>query len=406
MLLLSCLVGVNSVSFGQAPPNDNFANATVIHGNEVTFGGTLSNATFEAGELEGPCYNFTKPSQGGSVWWSWTATNTTSVIVEILVPNSKEYGWAAVSVLNGSSLAGLTPLDCTYFSPHAKRYVVFAATAGTTYRIRVGRLPNCCDSLVTPVALRLTATDRPLVLQAPISRANEVLSSAEFHVIAAGAGNLSYQWYFADQPITGETNPIVIWHRLQASQAGAYSVVVSNSGGAVTSAVATLTMLPRATPPRLEILGVTNSRIAVALVGETVGRYYLIESSTNLLDWTFEESLHFFGADAILQSDLLTEFTIPLGPKHKFWRAIPDLEFETCVTQLEGIRVAIQLFAIETRAIADATVTEDDLEPYFTKPPACPSSRPFEADFEDSYSLTDVSDRAKCEITGYHLLPH
>src|SRR6185369_5697529 len=68
--------------FGQAPANDNFTNAIVLYGNATTFSGTVSNATLESGEPSVGCNVYDFP--GGSVWWSWTATNSTTVVVDVL----------------------------------------------------------------------------------------------------------------------------------------------------------------------------------------------------------------------------------------------------------------------------------------------------------------------------------
>ena len=242
----------------------------------------------------------------------------------------------------------------------------------------------------------------PNVIESPRSRTNEFLSSAEFHVIATGATKLSYQWRFAGQPMVGETNPIVILHRLQGSQGGDYTVVVSNAGGAVTSPVATLTIIPRSPLPKLAMLGVTEGQIAVALEGGAAGRHYLIESSTNLLQWVSEE--YFKGAEfVVLQDNQRTEFSIPLAYHHQFLRAVPDLNKEACVAQLEGIQAAIRLFALETGALPDGIVSASDLEPYFTQLPPCPSGG-LEAKFEHSYSVTDVSERPECMISNFHRL--
>ena len=99
---------VFSVCFGQAPANDNFTNAIVLDGNFSTFSGSLTNATFESGESMSGCntYNFS----GGSVWWSWTATNSTPVVIQVLESTGVSY--AGLSVHTGRDVTFLTDLDC------------------------------------------------------------------------------------------------------------------------------------------------------------------------------------------------------------------------------------------------------------------------------------------------------
>ena len=97
-----------SAAFGQTPPNDDFANAIVLYGNSTTFSGTLSNATFESGESLDGCnvYNF----PGGSVWWTWTATNSTAVVIDML--ESTGAYTAGLGVHTGSDAASLNDVDC------------------------------------------------------------------------------------------------------------------------------------------------------------------------------------------------------------------------------------------------------------------------------------------------------
>ncbi|MBN2507107.1 MAG: hypothetical protein JXQ71_10465, partial [Verrucomicrobia bacterium] len=54
---------------------------------------------------------------------------------------------------------------------------------------------------------------------------------------------LEYQWWFNAGPIAGETSPTLTLAAPRPADEGGYTVVVSNSGGAVTSTVATLTVV-------------------------------------------------------------------------------------------------------------------------------------------------------------------
>src|SRR6267142_7117087 len=75
------------IALGQSsPPNDDFANRTVLSGSPITFNGTLVGATFESAETDGgvPPGALTT---GGSVWWSWTASESTTVTIGIVRDN-------------------------------------------------------------------------------------------------------------------------------------------------------------------------------------------------------------------------------------------------------------------------------------------------------------------------------
>jgi hypothetical protein len=68
-------------------------------------------------------------------------------------------------------------------------------------------------------------------------------ASANFSVTALGTGQLFYQWQFNGNPLSGQTNASLSLNNVQFTNAGNYSVVVSNAYGSVTSALATLKLL-------------------------------------------------------------------------------------------------------------------------------------------------------------------
>ena len=83
----------------------------------------------------------------------------------------------------------------------------------------------------------------PLVIQDPASITVSSGSSATFAVIADGAAPLAYKWLRGPNPITGATtNPFSFVASYPADNGATFSVVLSNSFGMVTSAVATLTV--------------------------------------------------------------------------------------------------------------------------------------------------------------------
>ena len=85
------------------------------------------------------------------------------------------------------------------------------------------------------VPLRITAQ--------PVSRRVTEGFSINFRVTASGSAPLSYQWWKDAQPFPGATAANLKLPSVRTNDAGAYSVVVSNPGGSVTSSVATLTVL-------------------------------------------------------------------------------------------------------------------------------------------------------------------
>lgn len=122
-----------SLSAAPPPPNDDFANATVIGPQlPVTAVGDNDFATTEAGE----------PGHGGiapankSVWYRWTPTTSGPTRIRGC---SRDYD-ARVSVYTGAAVGALTRVgEEPGFSPHCS--IILDAVAGTTYSIAVGGGP-------------------------------------------------------------------------------------------------------------------------------------------------------------------------------------------------------------------------------------------------------------------------
>ncbi|NOS70517.1 MAG: hypothetical protein HOP33_11375, partial [Verrucomicrobia bacterium] len=76
----------------------------------------------------------------------------------------------------------------------------------------------------------------------PQNQAVNIGSNATFTVSATGFGNLAYRWQFNSTNIVGASNTSLVVANVQATNAGNYRVVVTNSFSSVTSAVAVLTV--------------------------------------------------------------------------------------------------------------------------------------------------------------------
>ena len=84
---------------------------------------------------------------------------------------------------------------------------------------------------VTQTSTLITVSDTaPTITQAPANQTVIVHDTAVFSVQALG-GNLSYQWSFNGTPISGATSTTLTLANVAFTQAGTYSVLVSNNVG-------------------------------------------------------------------------------------------------------------------------------------------------------------------------------
>ena len=120
-------------------------------------------------------------------------------------------------------------------------------TAGTSGFVRLSN--NTGESSTRRVAAdavrwvySANQSSPPVILAQPQSQTADVGSTAVFAASAAGTDPLSYQWRFNGTTITGATDSAYTLSKVQSGDAGAYSVVVSNTASSLTSSNAVLTV--------------------------------------------------------------------------------------------------------------------------------------------------------------------
>ena len=127
----------------------------------------------------------------------------------------------------------------------------------------VAIVSNAYGSATSSVAV-LTPIGLPVISAQPVSRTVPAGTNVGFTVSASGLAALSYQWRFSQIDLPNRTNATLSLTNVQSANAGDYDVVITNIYGAVTSAPATLTVLPAA--PIITTQAVSQ----VASVGQTV----------------------------------------------------------------------------------------------------------------------------------------
>lgn len=153
---------------------------------------------------------------GGTAEFFVTATGTTPL----------HFQWR----FNGTNLVGVTATNLVLSN-------LQPANAGDYTVVITNSLGSVTSSIAT-----LTVTTAPVITNQPESLSVTVGANALFSVGATGLAPLSYQWRFEATDIPGATNSTYTRTNAQLADAGGYSVVITNSSGSVTSAIAVLTV--------------------------------------------------------------------------------------------------------------------------------------------------------------------
>jgi hypothetical protein len=174
-----------------------------------------------------------------------------------------QYQWQAngLALSDGPNISGSTTNQLTLST-------ITLADAGN-YRVIITNDYGSVTSRVATLAL----AGAPSITQQPVSQIGYLGNSVTFRVTATGDPLPSYQWQKDGAPIPGATNTSLVLTNLQATNAGRYSVIVSNPVGSVTSSDAYLTISPADVSLAL-YSGITIE----GAVGQTFG----IRCSTNL----------------------------------------------------------------------------------------------------------------------------
>jgi plastocyanin len=108
------------------------------------------------------------------------------------------------------------------------------------YKVVVRNLAGAVTSLPAHLAVNIIA---PQITLQPASQAVLRGTNVTFTVAATGAPMPTYQWRFNDLDLAGETGASLTIRQTSATNAGNYTVRVSNSGGTATSVVAVLSVV-------------------------------------------------------------------------------------------------------------------------------------------------------------------
>ena len=181
------------------------------------------------------------------------------------------------------------------------------------------------DGSVTSAVARLYVLVPPSITTQPANQFVGVGGTASFSVGVAGTSPLSYQWHFNESALVGKTNPSLSLINVQLTNAGPYSVRVTNLFGSVTSRSATLDI------PRVRafsrIAALSNLTVALHVTGRVDSAYqnyfelFPLEDSTNLLQWAAMTTLLRTNANT---NDLIWIDQVAANLDQRFFRVFPQ----------------------------------------------------------------------------------
>jgi hypothetical protein len=414
-------------SFGQTPPsNDNYSNSITLTGTDVTFSGTLAGATVE--DSQETAWFYIPSDTKESVWWNWTAPVTTTMTLQVLDSSSLALQTQAVDYLaiytatNGSSMpddleiVSVPPAGMYETMPYpglllidfrlSPQTISVPVMAGTNYQIQL------VGSSSASYTIRLMATNAPIIVTPPRSQTVFSNSSALLYVLVAGPSpdSFTYQWQFNGNPLANQTAPMLALSNIDGTMAGNYSVVVSNSAGAVVSQAATLALHQPNSVVALKPLGIISNNFVFSLSGES-GMNYRIQSTTDLVHWAPEVSFPIAPllpntTSVVFNSNSPIVLTVTNNLSGKYFRATPyvvnDPVAETCINNLREIRIARLVW--ERNDFEDSFMDEPiytELIPYYPSQvaPFCPLD--LSRRFQTSYAIRTMVQEPVCNIDGY-----
>ncbi len=217
--------------------NDNFANALVITGASGTVSASSRGATRQVDET-----NHAGIFGSNSIWFAWTAPRSGAAIFQTIGSGFDTllgvYTGTAVSALS------LVAADNDSAGSGASR-VTFNCVSNTTYRIALDG-PSGARGLAR---LNWAGPNPPGILTQPLSTNASAGAAIAFSVTTVGSAPLAYQWQHQGTNLSddlyhsGANTPTLTLNKIQAANAGAYSVVITNAYGAITSAPGNLIVL-------------------------------------------------------------------------------------------------------------------------------------------------------------------
>jgi endonuclease/exonuclease/phosphatase family metal-dependent hydrolase len=208
------LSDVAPVQFGDST---NAQHMAVMKDFSIPTGGTNAPTTNAPSITTQPQSKLVSP--GSNVTFSVTADGT--------APLAYQWLFNGTNIISGATTNSYTVAGAQF--TNAGNYSVVVA--------------NLYGSVTSSNAVLTVTNLPPAITKQPQPQTVVIGQDATFTVTAAGAAPLSYQWLLGGTNISDANTNAYSRNNVQTNDAGDYSVVITNVSGAVTSSVATLTVL-------------------------------------------------------------------------------------------------------------------------------------------------------------------
>lgn len=268
--------------------NDTFASATVISDYSGTNYASLARATRESGEP-----NHAGTNSSPSLWYRWTAPSTVyarfTVTNALACPSAGDSSDTTIAIYTGSAVNSLTGV-ATNHAPGGTN-VVFHAISNTTYQVTVAGYGGRRGDFT----LIWRPTNAPMITINPKDYHVVQGTNVTFSVTVFGDPAPTYQWRRHGNldlniitNIPGATNSDYTLFNVSTNDTGYYSVMASNSLGTDVSRIARLQVYSTNAAVISDWIYSTNQWRQV--VSGITGNVYVVQVSTNLIDWLDTET--------------------------------------------------------------------------------------------------------------------
>jgi len=220
--------------------------------------------------------------QGGSIYFRMNLPNSFPVITN---PPQSQIANLGVTVTFQVGVRSPTPVSYQWLfngigiDNATNATLALNNVSGANAGVYSVLLSNSSHSITSAPAI-LTVRTAPIVVQQPQPQIADPGSNAVFSVAATGATPFTYQWQFNGAPISGANGSAFTATSVNYTNAGNYSVLISNSLGMTNSQSAELIVRPKLTAASL-----ANNAFHFTLNG-TPGKHYVLETSSNSLNWS------------------------------------------------------------------------------------------------------------------------